>query len=172
MRSATSPERMPQHHHRAVEHGVAATDFDPSVPRSTTARSAAARWAAPVGVAAAAAVSCALVSSTTSDSGPVLCPFRLITGLDCPGCGMTRGVAALTRGDVGRAADHNLLLFLLVPLLAWVYLAWASDRIGLRLRVPPVVVPTWLARTVLGAVLAYWVVRNLAGFEWLRSDAA
>jgi hypothetical protein len=46
---------------------------------------------------------------------PTLCPFRLITGLRCPFCGLTRATRALTRGDIGAA----LTLHPLAPLL-WV----------------------------------------------------
>ena len=34
---------------------------------------------------------------------PVLCPFRLVTGHPCPGCGVVHGVAALVHGDPARA---------------------------------------------------------------------
>ena len=33
-----------------------------------------------------------------------------MTGRDCPACGITRSVGALTQGDLVRAADHNLLV--------------------------------------------------------------
>lgn len=32
-------------------------------------------------------------------NGPTLCPFRLVTGLPCPFCGLTRSMFALGRGD-------------------------------------------------------------------------
>ncbi len=35
------------------------------------------------------------------------CPFRNITGLPCPGCGTTRSVGALTRGDFTEAWHFN-----------------------------------------------------------------
>ena len=36
-----------------------------------------------------------------------LCPFRRITGMPCPTCGMTRGVLALGRGDLLGALNFN-----------------------------------------------------------------
>lgn len=36
-----------------------------------------------------------------SRPGPVLCPFRLLTGLPCPFCGVTRSLMALGQGHVG-----------------------------------------------------------------------
>jgi hypothetical protein len=38
------------------------------------------------------------------------CPFHAMTGLNCPGCGMTRGFNALFRGDFLTALHFNALL--------------------------------------------------------------
>ncbi len=38
------------------------------------------------------------------------CPFLVLTGLACPGCGMTRGLHALLHGDVLGTLDYNLIL--------------------------------------------------------------
>ena len=55
------------------------------------------------------------------------CPVRLLTGISCPGCGMTRAVLALLRLDIGLAIEMHPLVFLL-PVAAAVYL--------LRKRIP------------------------------------
>lgn len=55
------------------------------------------------------------------------CPVRLLTGVACPGCGMTRAVLALLRLDIGLAIEMHPLVFLL-PVAAAVYL--------LRRRIP------------------------------------
>ncbi len=54
-----------------------------------------------------------------------LCPFKLLTGLDCPGCGGLRAVNDLTNGDVSAAASSNLLFVLMVPVLVIWWLRWA-----------------------------------------------
>lgn len=38
------------------------------------------------------------------------CPFHTLTGLNCPGCGMTRGFHALFHGDILSALHYNALL--------------------------------------------------------------
>ena len=38
------------------------------------------------------------------------CPFHAMTGLNCPGCGLTRGFNALAHGDILGALHYNLLL--------------------------------------------------------------
>ena len=45
-------------------------------------------------------------------SGIVLCPFRAVTGYDCPGCGMTRSCTHAMHGDLwGSLELHPLGLF-------------------------------------------------------------
>lgn len=60
------------------------------------------------------------------------CVFYLVTGLDCPGCGISRMFMALARGDILMAARHNLLVFCLLPfgLVLGGYKAWQYVRTG------------------------------------------
>ena len=69
-----------------------------------------ARIGAGIGAASLLAGS-ALVATfdpTRANFFPV-CPLFQLTGLACPGCGLTRGFHALFHGDVVLAADFNLL---------------------------------------------------------------
>ena len=40
-------------------------------------------------------------------TGPVLCPLRALTGLPCPGCGLTRALCVLSSGELTRALALN-----------------------------------------------------------------
>ena len=42
-----------------------------------------------------------------SHEGPVVCPFRAVTGLPCPTCGLMRTAGALLHGRIGEAARTN-----------------------------------------------------------------
>lgn len=55
-----------------------------------------------IGVCAAAAF-----TELSADEGQVLCPYRLLTGGWCPGCGCTRALKALVRGDVRDSLAMN-----------------------------------------------------------------
>lgn len=45
------------------------------------------------------------------------CPFKMLTGLDCPGCGFQRATHALLHGQVREAIGYNLFLVYSVPYL-------------------------------------------------------
>ncbi len=53
------------------------------------------------------------------------CPFHAITGLQCPGCGVTRMCLALLRLDVAGAWKATPVLLLLRPRL-WVLLGYRA----------------------------------------------
>ena len=92
------------------------------------------------------------VCAVTDPSQPaawIFCPFRLLTGLPCPLCGMTRGLASLLRGRWHDAlAFHVFSPFVLAAITAWILIEtgqalrlWNAHRIGLwALRPAP-----WLA---------------------------
>ena len=47
-----------------------------------------------------------------------LCAFKGLTGVDCPGCGLTRGLMALLSGDVSAALSYHPLSPVFLALLA------------------------------------------------------
>ena len=93
------------------------------------------------------------------------CPFLAVTGLYCPGCGALRVVHALGNGDLTAALAANPFA---VVGLAYVVLTWVLwfER-TLTGRRPRWLAPPWVLYGVLGAILAFWVLRNLPGWTWL-----
>lgn len=80
--------------------------------------------------------------------------------LYCPGCGATRCVAALVRGNIAQAFAYNPLFILLLPLLSYAavgtaYQMWTGKRMG------GPKMPTWLSYTLIAVLMAYFVARNL-----------
>ncbi len=45
---------------------------------------------------------------------PFFCPFEAITGIQCPGCGITRALLSVVTGDFGKAFQYNPFVFLLL----------------------------------------------------------
>ena len=95
--------------------------------------------------------------------GPGLCVFHHLTGLDCPGCGMTRAFHALSHGHLGEALSLNLIApVLFVCLLAVLLLDVAQLTTGFRVRLT---VSGRVAQcggwALVFIVVAYGVLRNV-----------
>ena len=85
------------------------------------------------------------------------CPFWLLTGYKCPGCGSQRALHAFLNGHLWEGIQYN---YLMVPLLLYALLIVVLPRSS-KLH-------GWLtsatACILLAAVLVlWWVVRNLLG---------
>lgn len=129
-------------------------------------------WTPPVLLAAAGLLACvALRLWDPGDDGTVLCPFRSATGLDCPGCGMTRATAALARADVVGAVDHNLFVVPLVGVLAYVYVRWAGHRTRWW-TLPSLRLPTSAVWITAALLVGFWLARNVGPLTFLGSDAS
>jgi hypothetical protein len=132
-------------------------------PRSA----AAGRLALPAAVGAAAVAATAAVAMVDpNEAGHYpACPFLMVTGLFCPGCGTLRAVHALTHGDVGTAIDLNVLTVALLPVLVWAWFAWVRYRVGARPSMPTLTPTAGYAVAI--AVPLFWVARNLPWFDAL-----
>ena len=69
--------------------------------------------------AVAALLAAWLVPASRLDQLPSLCVFRNLTGWECPGCGMTRAVLSILRGDLPAAFGYNHLVIVVFPLLGY-----------------------------------------------------
>ena len=118
--------------------------------------------ATPVVAAAglAAAVTAFAWSPAGVESGPVVCPFRLLTGLPCPGCGLTRSWVYAAHGRWGDSVAANpfglvaaalVLALVVVVARAWWRRAPVPDLDDLARR-------PWVLGLV-GVWVAYAVVR-------------
>ena len=89
------------------------------------------------------------------------CPFRSLTGWQCPGCGSQRAVHYLLNGRIGPAFRANPLMVLSIPYLTLGF----SIRLpgipeNLRRRAEPLYEgkAVWIAGAVL---LIFWIGRNI-----------
>lgn len=139
-----------------------------NVAISTDVRSfRATRAAGYVGAFFAGGLALSALYATTGLGLP--CPFRLLTGWDCPLCGGTRMGDALLHGDVPAAFGFNPLALLGLAILGVLGVVWAVEAVGgLAFRLPRplserlrrVHPMRWLVIGLLVAVI-YTIARNL-----------
>lgn len=93
------------------------------------------------------------------------CPFLAITGWYCPGCGALRAVHALGHGDLMTALARNPFAVVAVGYLVVTWVLWFERTARGRSR--RWLAPAWVLYSLLGVILAYWVLRNVPGWTWL-----
>lgn len=94
------------------------------------------------------------------------CPFHTITGLYCPGCGGTRAVCALLRGDIFRSLRFHPLVPTTAAAAGWFMISQTIERIsGGRIRIGMHFreICLWAALFLLSA---NFLVKNAALMVW------
>ena len=81
-----------------------------------------------VGTAGLAAVTLLRVRDPHEPGSYGYCPFLLLTGQPCPGCGGLRAVNDLARGDVVAAISSNLLVVAAAATLGVLWVGWLVRR--------------------------------------------
>ncbi|WAJ47424.1 DUF2752 domain-containing protein [Mycobacterium sp. Aquia_216] len=97
-----------------------------------------------------------LVDPHNANSAYPHCPFKWLTGWNCPFCGGLRMTHDLLHGDLAASINDNVFLLVGLPLLA----GWLLIRRQQGRRSPPI--PVVITLTV--TAIAWTVLRNLPGF--------
>jgi hypothetical protein len=82
------------------------------------------------------------------------CPFFLLTGMQCPGCGTTRALHQLLHGNIEAAFRLNPMLFVLLAV------ALCAVPSIVRGRTPQFLMQPWFAWGAFFVLTGYWIVRN------------
>ena len=113
---------------------------------------------------AVAAVSGGIALGSWDGPGSPVCPLHAMTGLWCPGCGLTRAMVRLAHGDPYGAIRMNLLSPIVAGLLLWAVVSWI---IGTRF-LQPSALPGWFWRGTTLLLVVFGIVRNVPGLWFLR----
>lgn len=88
------------------------------------------------------------------------CPFKAVTGLDCPGCGSQRAIHQLLNFNLIAAFKYNPLLLLSIPyILIEIIFRWIDPRIIYKQR--KVLYGPIAIKIILIVVIAFSIGRNL-----------
>ncbi len=91
------------------------------------------------------------------------CPIKTITGLNCPGCGITRMLLAILQLDFYQAFRYNPLLFICLPFFIFFYLeSIISKKEPLYNKIPTKV---WII--IIIVFIIYGILRNIPFFDFL-----
>lgn len=96
--------------------------------------------------------------------GGIPCPFHLLTGLWCPGCGSFRAINALLHGQFLAAVGYNLLVVFLLPVLAVLLM---RDTVHTIRGTTPRRTGPAVAVVLAVAFVLFGILRNLPTFAFL-----
>lgn len=121
-------------------------------------------YALPIAAAIILAVAVGVYFFIDPSSSPVFpkCPFKVMTGMQCPGCGSQRAIHALLHGDIPSAWRFNALLVISVPVLAVMLPVQFMRR-----RHPQLYLKVFCTATIwttFAVVTAWWIARNVWGW--------
>lgn len=117
------------------------------------------------GLLAGMAIFLVAVNKPDDDSYFPRCTLHNLTGLHCPGCGMTRSLHSALNGDFAQALSYNILAPIILPVFfvsisrsLW---SWVRGRKLVRSANPPRKWKTYLP-IILGSLLViFFVLRNI-----------
>lgn len=91
------------------------------------------------------------------------CPIKKITGLYCPGCGITRMLLSLLKLDFYKAFRYNPLVFISLPIGIYLYIDYIIRKNkSLYKKIPQ---KAWYIIIVI--FIVYGILRNIPSFDFL-----
>ena len=94
------------------------------------------------------------------------CIFHRVTGLYCPGCGITRALFALISGNIKIAIHNNILIFILAPFLIYYFIK--KIKIWISFEKETKILPNKLLYGLLIITLLFGILRNFELFDFLQ----
>lgn len=89
------------------------------------------------------------------------CPFKLITGLSCPGCGIQRAIHALLHGEFAEAIKYNYFMVYSVPYVTLFIIEWMMPQNKTREKLQHVIENKHVVNFYVLSFSIWLVVRNI-----------
>jgi len=93
------------------------------------------------------------------------CPFRVLTGWYCPGCGALWAIHELLSGRILSALSSNALAVIAVPFLLGAYLAHVYRCVTKKRLFKKQLKPIWIW-TILAVIVLFAVLRNIPAYPF------
>ena len=87
------------------------------------------------------------------------CPFYLLTGLKCPGCGSQRAIYQLLHGHIIKALQYNALLVIYLPIIVFFVLVKNIKHKNNKLLT--ISSNTYLSWGIVISLYLWWILRNV-----------
>ena len=89
------------------------------------------------------------------------CIFNKVTGLYCPGCGITRAIRALLKGNIAESFHNNALLYTVLPVVGIVEIIYRLTNRKYKKMYNIILILALISALVFG------VLRNIPQFSFL-----
>lgn len=89
------------------------------------------------------------------------CPFKLITGLNCPGCGIQRAIHALLHGEIKEALHYNYYLLYSGPYAASFLFVWLAPNYKFSTKLKRIIENKYVVNIYVVTFLLWLLIRNI-----------
>lgn len=110
---------------------------------------------------------CVIAILVLTDHIAIPCIFNEITGLYCPGCGITRAILSLLKGDLYQAFRYNSIIFIDIPLILFLGIFEKLFKKNNNVRTIVRCVSNIILIILLIITIMYGVMRNIPSFSYL-----
>ena len=88
------------------------------------------------------------------------CIFHLLTGLYCPGCGVTRMIISILKGDYKEAFHYNQILFISTPIILILIIDLIISNYNNKIPIYKKL-PNWIYYIYIIILIIFMIIRNI-----------
>jgi hypothetical protein len=91
------------------------------------------------------------------------CPVKLLTNLDCPGCGFQRALHATFHGNFEEAVGYNLFLLVAIPIICiWCFNGLLIENMSnYHRKVILIHLNKWMIYFYIACYILWFIIRNV-----------